>query len=184
MRRAVAGEERAFRALYQRWRPRAARLAKAFADLDLDDVDDVVQDAFARAFGRLGALHDPARFGHWLLAIARNGALTRLARRRTTAGLFRRAAAELADEVASLPDLGVEAELEVVRGVLAELPAGPERDAVLLFYSEQNLTTREIAARLGVGKSAITMRLERFRARVKGRVLAEVARLRGEESSR
>jgi RNA polymerase sigma-70 factor (ECF subfamily) len=182
--RAVLGEERAFRALYQRWRPRAARVAKAFADLDPDDVEDVVQDAFARAFGRVGALQTPERFGPWLLAIVRNRALTRLARQRAAAGLFRRIALESADEVASLPDLSNEAELEVVRGVLAELAPGPERDAVLLFYSEQKLTAREIAARLGVGKSAITMRLERFRAKVKRRVLAEVARLRGEESTR
>jgi len=33
-----------------------------------------------------------------------------------------------------------------------------------------------------VGKSAITMRLERFRGRVKARLLAGVARLRGDGS--
>lgn len=182
--RAVLGEERAFRSLYQRWRPRVARVARAFADLDPDDVEDVVQDAFIRAFGGLGVLQTPERFGPWLLAIARNRALTRLARQRTAVGLFRRIAFESADEVVSLPDLSSEAELDLVRGILAELAPGPERDAVLLFYSEQKLTAREIAARLGVGKSAITMRLERFRARVKRRVLTEVARLRGEESTR
>ena len=38
---------------------------------------------------------------------------------------------------------------------------------VELFYVEGQLSAREIADKLGVGKSAITMRLERFRARVK-----------------
>jgi RNA polymerase sigma-70 factor (ECF subfamily) len=84
--------------------------------------------------------------------------------------------------VATLPDVGREAELEAVRAVIAELPEGPEKETVHLFYVEGGLSTREIAARLGVGKSAITMRLERFRAKVKRRVLAEVARIRGEES--
>ncbi len=70
----------------------------------------------------------------------------------------------------------------MVRRVIAELPEGPEKETVRLFYLEGELSAREIAERLGVGKSAITMRLERFRAKVKRRVLAEVARLRGDRS--
>jgi RNA polymerase sigma-70 factor (ECF subfamily) len=69
-----------------------------------------------------------------------------------------------------------------VRRVIASLPEGAEKETVQLFYVEGKLSAREIADRLGVGKSAITMRLERFRAKVKKRVLAEVARLRGEGS--
>ena len=74
------------------------------------------------------------------------------------------------------------AEVEVVRRIIAELPEGPEKETVHLFYVEGKLSAREIAEKLGVGKSAVTMRLERFRAKVKKKVLAEVARLRGEES--
>jgi RNA polymerase sigma-70 factor (ECF subfamily) len=66
--------------------------------------------------------------------------------------------------------------------VIASLPEGPEKETVHLFYVEGRLSAREIAERLGVGKSAITMRLERFRGKVKKRILAEVARLRGEGS--
>ena len=83
---------------------------------------------------------------------------------------------------APAPDPESGAEVEVVRRVIAELPDGPEKDTVRLFYLEGELSAREIAERLGVGKSAITMRLERFRAKVKRRVLAEVARLRGDGS--
>jgi RNA polymerase sigma-70 factor, ECF subfamily len=80
------------------------------------------------------------------------------------------------------PDPTADAEIEVVRRLIAELPDGPEKETVHLFYVEGQLSAREIAERLGVGKSAITMRLERFRAKVKKKVLAEVARLRGDES--
>jgi RNA polymerase sigma-70 factor (ECF subfamily) len=38
------------------------------------DVDDLVQDVFLTAFRRLGSLRDPAAFGGWLAAIARNRA--------------------------------------------------------------------------------------------------------------
>jgi RNA polymerase sigma-70 factor (ECF subfamily) len=182
--RARRGEAPAQRALYDRTRPYAFRVARSFAELDHDDIEDVIQESFVRAFQNLGRLEDPGRFGPWLLTIARNRALTRLARRR--------AGSELADELerevdahlepSDPPDTSREAELAVVRRVIDELPEGPEKETVRLFYVEGELSAREIAQRLGVGKSAITMRLERFRAKVKRRILAEVARLRGEES--
>jgi RNA polymerase sigma-70 factor (ECF subfamily) len=183
--RAAAGDRAAFRALYDRHRPAVFRVARGFAQLDPDDVDDVVQESFVRAFRAIPNLNEPARFGAWLLAIARNRALSRLARRRAgdqlAEDLGREAEATRGD-AAEQPDPDSGAELEVVRRVIAELPDGPEKETVHLFYVEGNLSAREIAARLGVGKSAITMRLERFRAKVKRRLLAEVARLRGEES--
>jgi RNA polymerase sigma-70 factor (ECF subfamily) len=182
--RALAGDAAAFRALYDRHRPSVVRVARGFAELDRDDVDDVVQEAFVRAFQGLAGLKEPARFGPWLLTIARNRALTRLARRRSA----QEAVGELehearaAEEAQELLDPTADAEVEVVRRLIAELPDGPEKQTVHLFYVEGKLSAREIAEQLGVGKSAITMRLERFRAKVKKKVLAEVARLRGEES--
>ncbi len=183
--RARAGEERAFRALYDRWRPLVFRVARGFANLDHDEVEDVLQDAFARAFDHLDGLKEPGRFGPWILAIARNRALTRLARRRAASDLaddLAREAEAQGEEAAALPDPSLEAELQLVRRVIDELPDGPEKETVHLFYVEGELSARQIADRLGVGKSAVTMRLERFRAKVKRRLLAQVARLRGEES--
>ncbi len=182
--RAVAGDAAALRALYDRWRPAVSRVARSFADLDPDDAEDVVQDSFVRAFSHLARLRDGSLFGPWLLTIARNRARTRLARvrsaRETVAGLAREV--EAAGEVAPPPGPGAEAEIELVRRVVEELPEGPEKETVRLFYLEGTSSARELAARMGVGKSAITMRLERFRAKVKRRILSEVARLRGEES--
>jgi len=183
--RALSGERAAFRALYDQHRPGVHRVARAFAALDADDVDDVVQESFVRAFRSLSRLKDPARFGPWVLTIARNRALSRLARRRAgeqLAGDLAREVEALAEDAAAMPETHPEAELALVRRVIAELPDGGEKETVRLFYLEGQLSAREIAMRLGVGKSAITMRLERFRAKVKRRILAEVARLRGEGS--
>jgi RNA polymerase sigma-70 factor, ECF subfamily len=185
--RASAGDRAAFRTLYDRHRPSVHRLVRAFAALDADEADDVVQDAFVRAFGNIAKLGQPARFSAWLLTIARNRALSRLGRRRAAERLAQDLTVEasvLAEDISAMPDPGLDAELDVVRRVVAELPEGPEKETVRLFYVEGELSAREIASRLGVGKSAITMRLERFRLKVKRRILAEVARLRGEESFR
>jgi RNA polymerase sigma-70 factor (ECF subfamily) len=183
--RAVAGDPIALRSLYDAHRPDVFRVARGFAGLGADDVDDVIQETFVRAFRHLGKLQQHARFLPWLLTIARNRALSRLARRQAeavTAAEFGREAEAHLELEAEPPDTEAELELDVVRRIIASLPEGPEKETVHLFYVEGKLSAREIAERLGVGKSAITMRLERFRARVKKRILAEVARLRGEGS--
>jgi RNA polymerase sigma-70 factor (ECF subfamily) len=184
--RAAAGDAAAQRALFEAHRGPAWRVARGFAELDADDCDDVVQETFVRAFRALPRLEDPARFGAWVITIARNRALTRLARRRAAQALSE----ELTREAEALdaavapepPDRGAGVEIDLVRRLIDELPEGPEKETVHLFYVEGSLSAREIAARLGVGKSAITMRLERFRAKVKRRLLAEVARARGQGS--
>jgi len=183
--RARTGDAGAQRAIYDRHRPLLHRLASSFAELDGDDADDVVQESFVRAFRNLAALEAPERLGAWLVAIARNRSLTRLARRKVRSDLqidFSRELEARGEGAAEMPDPEAVLELEVVRRIVAELPDGPEKETVHLFYVEGQLSARQIADRLGVGKSAITMRLERFRAKVKRRVLAEVARLRGEGS--
>jgi RNA polymerase sigma-70 factor (ECF subfamily) len=184
--RAAAGDVASQRAIYDKYRPLVFRVARSFAELDPDDVADVVQETFVRAFQGLSRLLDPARLGPWLLTIARNRALTRLTRRRArqeAAEDLQREAEARGEEAAEMADPDAGAELELVRRLISELPDGPEKETVHLFYVEGSLSAREIADRLGVGKSAITMRLERFRAKVKRRVLAEVARIRGEEST-
>jgi RNA polymerase sigma-70 factor (ECF subfamily) len=183
--RAVAGDAAALRALHDGHRGAVYRVARSFAAFDADDVEDVVQETFVKAFRHLGRLQEPGRFHAWLLTITRNAALTRLTRRKAA----RDAAAEWERELEAhgrhevhLPDLEADREIEIVRRIVGELPEGPEKETVRLFYVEGELSASEIARRLGVGKSAITMRLERFRAKVRMRILAEVAALRGKES--
>jgi RNA polymerase sigma-70 factor (ECF subfamily) len=179
--RAIAGDRTAFRALYDRNRPAVHRVTRGFASLGPDDADDVVQETFVRAFEHLASLAEPARFGPWILTIARNRALYRLGRRKAAERLAENLQEEndaLSLDVVEMPELGEPLEVQVVRELLAGLPEGAERQTVRLFYVEGDLSAREIGERLGVGKSTITMRLERFRAKVKRRILAEVARRR------
>ena len=175
VRRAAQGERSAFNALYRRTRPLVARLVAGFGTLDADEMEDVIQEAYVRAFRGLPRLKEAAAFEPWLLAIARNRARTRLERRSS----LRRREEELPDPspeaVPAFPEaLQVERDIAVVRQLIAELPEGEEKTTVQLFYIEGQLTAREIAEQLGVGKSAVTMRLERFRGRIKRELLQRV----------
>ena len=139
----------------------------------------MVQEAFVRGFRALRSLKDPARFAAWLFTIARNRARSYL----TSRGTHQKAAEdaqrehELAGELAPAPNeqMEQEARLRAVREVIESLKEGPEKETVRLFYLEGTLSAREIAARMGVGKSAVTMRLERFRARVRSQIIRSVA---------
>jgi RNA polymerase sigma-70 factor (ECF subfamily) len=121
-------------------------------------------------------LKEPGAFEAWLLSIARNRARTRLERKNHT----RRLEEESSDPepetlVPHVPEaLQLERDIEVVRQLITALPEGEEKKTVQLFYIEGELSAREIAEKLGVGKSAVTMRLERFRARIKRELLRRV----------
>ncbi|NOK35527.1 RNA polymerase sigma factor [Corallococcus exercitus] len=175
VRRATQGESSAFSELYRLTRPLVARLVAGFGTLSPDEAEDVLQESYVRAFRGLPQLKSPGAFTPWLLTIARNRARTRLERR----SLLQRMEEERVDPTpetvpALPPTLQVERDIEVVRQLIAELPEGEEKKTVQLFYIEGQLSAREIAEQLGVGKSTVTMRLERFRGRIKRELLQRV----------
>ena len=173
--RAKRGDEEAYRALYGAYRPAVLRLARSFARLDADEVEDVIQETFVRAFRALKGLQQTAAFERWLLAIARNRALTLDARKEQSRRSVEQLSGETPHQAPALPPaLALERESAVVRELVEEMVEGPEKETVRLFYVDGALSAREIADRMGVGKSAITMRLERFRAKVKRELLRRV----------
>ena len=80
-RRATRGELAAFEQLVDRHRPVVIRVAARI--VGSGDAEDVSQDAFLRAFHRLGDFRGDAPFRSWLLRITHNAALDQLGRRRT-----------------------------------------------------------------------------------------------------
>jgi RNA polymerase sigma-70 factor (ECF subfamily) len=166
--------------LYRRYRPSVARLVASFSELDRDEAEDVVQEAFVRAFRALSSLKERERFAAWLFTIARNRARSYLTSRATHSKAAEDATREaqlLEDHVPAASDaLEKEAELRAVRELIDGLREGPEKETVRLFYLDGTLSAREIAQRMGVGKSAVTMRLERFRAKVKAQLCERLQR--------
>jgi DNA-directed RNA polymerase specialized sigma24 family protein len=71
VRLAREGDAAAFRLLVERYRA-AARGRAARLGAQLDDLDDVVQEAFLQAFTALERLREPDRFGAWLTGIVMN----------------------------------------------------------------------------------------------------------------
>ena len=81
--RARARDEAAVRALTRRYNRRLFRVARSILRDD-GEAEDVVQEAYARAFTGLDLFRGDASFGTWITRIAMNEALGRLRRRRPT----------------------------------------------------------------------------------------------------
>lgn len=175
------GDQTACRRMYLTWRPGVARLLEGFAQLDADEREDLVQDIFTRAFRAIGNLKSPETFEGWLYSIARNRGLSALARKGSRREVGERYAQEQVDSADLIPEsLRTELDISVVRRVIDALPEGQEKETVRLFYVEGQLSAREIAEQMGVGKSAVTMRLERFRARIRRQLMLDVLNRRWE----
>ena len=175
------GEEAACRQLYLTWRPGVLRLLEGFAQLDSDEREDLVQDIFTRAFRAIGNLKSPETFEGWLYSIARNRGLSALSRKSTRRDVTERYVQEQNDSAELIPEsVRTELDITVVRRCIDALPEGPEKETVRLFYVEGELSAREIAEKMGVGKSAVTMRLERFRSRIRRQLMLDVLNRRWE----
>jgi len=153
----LAGDVEAFATLVKRYRDRCARYAMHMLG-NREDADEVLQDAFVRAYRSLGRCEDPDRFGAWLFRILVNRCRTAGARR------ARRARTFLADEVALLTASEEHpaeqwAWREEIERALAELRS-EQREAFLLKYVE-GLGYDEMAELTGIGVSALKMRVMR-----------------------
>lgn len=78
--RAQAGSERAFTRLFERYEARLLYYLRRVSGSP-DVADDAFQEAWLKAFRRLGTLKRPAAFRSWLYRIGRNSAMDALRRR-------------------------------------------------------------------------------------------------------
>ena len=132
-------------------------------------VDDIYQEISLKVMRRIDTVRDPLTLRSWLFQLARNACLDwlRTQSRRPTTPSDR-----LPDQDAS-GDLGrspiehmLSAErISAVHKALAELPESQRK--VILLRIEDGLDHEAIAARLGISRQAVEVRLCRGRARLK-----------------
>ncbi|OYW10119.1 MAG: RNA polymerase subunit sigma-24 [Acidobacteriia bacterium 12-62-4] len=80
--RARQGDDAAFSALVNRYNRKIFRLAKNITQND-EDAEDVLQDAFLKAYTHLDSFHGDSKFYTWVVRIAVNEALMKLRKRRS-----------------------------------------------------------------------------------------------------
>jgi RNA polymerase sigma-70 factor (ECF subfamily) len=71
---ALAGSEKAFRGLVERYHPTAFAVVRSVMG-DRDDVEDVVQEVFIKVYRGLSKYRGDSKFSTWIYRIARNEAI-------------------------------------------------------------------------------------------------------------
>ena len=166
---ARAGDQRAMEALYT---AHSGRVYTVVRRLVGDDhlAEDVSQDAWVRAFEKLGSFRGDAAFGTWMHRLAVNTALNRLRRR------GRRPEVESAAEPPlAAPDADERILSQRVLGqALDRLPDGYRQ--VLVMHDVEGMTHEEIADSLGVAVGTSKSQLHKARARMRDLLAPPVGR--------
>lgn len=159
IRAVIAGEKEAYEKLYDRYAPLIRAVCYDMTG-NLADAQDLAQDVFMRAYEKLNHLRDPARFGKWLVGIARlrckEWQRQRLRSQDRNVGLN--------DARAVTPDPPNDSRIELLRGMITTLPE-KERLALHTFYLQGK--SAEAARRtIGLSRSGFYRVLDRARKRL------------------
>jgi RNA polymerase sigma-70 factor (ECF subfamily) len=169
VRRVLTGDVEAFSLLVDRHHARALRVATHLLGSP-DDAEDVVQEAFLRAYRHLGSYREQERFGAWLVRIVVNQCRTRVAKE----SRYQPLDSLPADLDAVLPSAEETTEAALQRrllaAALAKLPF-EQREAIVLRFADA-LSYDDMAVVTGAGVSALKMRVQRACARLRA-LLAE-----------
>ena len=154
--RAQAGDRRAFAALYRAHGRMVHGLL--LTRLPRAELRDAMQDVFLAALAKLDSLRDPARFGAWLAAIARNRARDWSKRHGRTREHSWEPQAVDEHEPARVTGPGMVESL----ALLAQLRGLPEaqRELLILRFVE-GLSGPEIAEVLGMTPGSVRVKLHR-----------------------
>jgi RNA polymerase sigma-70 factor (ECF subfamily) len=153
----LSGDVDAFATLVSRYRDSCGRYAMHMLG-NREDAEEVLQDAFVRAYRSLPRCEDPERFGAWLFRILVN-------RCRTTGARRARRSKTFLDDEGALLNASEEhpaeqwAWREEIDRALADLR--PEQREAFLLKNVEGLGYEEMAELTGVGVSALKMRVMR-----------------------
>jgi len=177
VRRAAAGDVDAFGLLVERYQRPMAGLVGRMADSP-DDVDDIVQELFIRAWKGLPRFRGDAQFSTWLYRIATNCWLAD-ARKRKEELLGDRADTIADEDDEAMPHIGDEAHADHARGAslkmdleraMAALSEG-ERAAIVQCY-HNDLTHEEAAYVLGCPVGTVKTHVLRGKQKLKAALAA------------
>ena len=155
--RVLAGDVEAYALLVRRYHAACLRYAERVLG-DRAEAEDVVQDAFVRAYDALGRYQEQARFRAWLFAILATECRGHLRARGRRLRLFVRddaaARAAAAPVLETAPDAGARLDRAVAR-------LEPRLREAFLLRHVAELSYEEMRAVTGAGASALKMRVKR-----------------------
>jgi RNA polymerase sigma-70 factor (ECF subfamily) len=174
---AKSGDLEAFSQLVNRYDRNIFRIAQHITHNE-EDAQDVVQDAFLKAYQNLDQFQENSKFYTWLVRIAVNESLMKLRKRRTdrTVSLDEDVETEegsmpreVADWSPNPEQLYGQSELgDILKKTIQGLPPGFR--TVFVLRDVEGLSTEETAEMLGLSVPAVKSRLLRARLQLRERL--------------
>jgi len=183
-----AGDVTAYDTLVRKYERQVFRIAQHITQ-NREDAEDVVQDAFLKAYEKLDQFQGNSKFYTWLVRIAVNESLMRLRKRRT--GKMVSIDEDVETEEGSVPrdlaDWAPDPEMnygqselaEILRKTIQGLPQGFR--VVFVLRDVEGLSTEETAEMLGLSVPAVKSRLLRARLQLRERLSRYFRRKKGAE---
>jgi RNA polymerase sigma-70 factor (ECF subfamily) len=173
---AKAGDTAAFEELVNRYERKIYRLAENITR-NREDAEDVMQEAFLKAYAHLRGFQGDSRFYTWLVRIAVNEALMRLRKRRPNEVSLDEPV-ETEDDLMprEVEDWGPNPEKKYARIEMQNILADaieklhPAFRMVFLLRDIEELSTEETAETLGISIPAVKSRLLRARLKLRQRL--------------
>ncbi|MFI5183950.1 MAG: RNA polymerase sigma factor [Vicinamibacteria bacterium] len=158
--RVLAGDLGAFEGIVHRWQGRLLNLAWRFCR-DRATAEDMAQEAFVKAFRRLGTFRGESAFSTWLTAIALNSYRSRLRSDGPPLLSLDPARVLAASGAGPLPALEERERAETVRRAVLALPRR-YRDAIVAYYFQER-DLADAARLLNVAEGTLKAHLYRGR---------------------
>jgi RNA polymerase sigma-70 factor (ECF subfamily) len=178
VRRALARDGRAFRAIMTRYNQRLYRLARGIVGR-ASEAEDVVQEAYVRAFRNLETFRGDSALSTWLSRIVINEALGRLRKQKREGKMtdFDAAQAEIIQFPGNAGDdpertMAQRQILHLVEEATDKLPAAFR--AVFVARVIEGLSMEETAGLLGIKPETVKTRLHRARQMVRKELDAQI----------
>lgn len=162
----VSGDTSAFGVLYDRYALLVYAKCKSFTSRT-DEVDDLVQDIFVGVFVKLKMFRGESKFSTWLYSFTYNHCVNHFNRtvkkKRNEVSIdeteveFDETDAVSDSEIFSLAADKLQEALKIIE---------PDNKVVLLMKYQDDLSIKEMIEVLGIGESAVKMRLHRAKKRI------------------
>lgn len=149
-----------FEILYDRYATLVYNKCYGFAK-DEDEAKDLTQDVFLKLFVKLASFKGKSKFSTWLYSFTYNHCVNYVTR--NTAKKFEKQSVDYAD-IENLSDDEDDTSffsMKVDKLKVALELISPEEKMILLLKYQDSLSIKEIESVLGIGESAVKMRIKR-----------------------
>lgn len=142
-----------------------------------EDAEEVIMDAFVKAYRSLGSFKREAKFSTWLYRIVFNTAISRTRKKSLEFTPIDETLTERlpdAGSMASVNELTYEEKEEFVNSALQSIP--PDDALLITLFYKENIPVEEISQITGLSQSNVKVKLHRIRKRMAAMIQTRISK--------